>query len=125
AGPIPRLALATRRVQDGDYGVDVDVRSADEIGMLAQAFQSLVAGLKEKANLGEYLTSVSGAAPTEQLRTTRPSLAPGGAPLTPGTLFANRYEVKELLGTGGMGVVYRAFDRELQEAVAIKTLRPE
>src|SRR5207253_6675389 len=43
----------------------------------------------------------------------------------PGTLFANRYEVKEVLGTGGMGVVYRAFDRELQEAVAIKTLRPE
>jgi len=40
-------------------------------------------------------------------------------------LFANRYEVKELLGTGGMGVVYRAFDRELQEPVAIKTLRPE
>src|SRR2546430_13244857 len=41
------------------------------------------------------------------------------------TLFANRYEVKEVLGMGGMGVVYRAFDRELQEAVAIKALRPE
>src|SRR5437870_8456506 len=72
------------------------------------------------------MMATSGAAPTAQLKSARPSLA--GAPgttLRPGTLFANRYEVKDLLGMGGMGVVYRAFDRELQEAVAIKTLRPE
>ena len=125
AGPIRRLALATRRVQDGDYGVTIDVRSSDEIGVLSQAFQSLVADLREKAALVEYMVSVSGAAPTAQLPAPdRPSRASGDA-LRPGMLFANRYEVKELLGTGGMGVVYRAFDRELQEPVAIKTLRPE
>src|SRR5438067_1181212 len=124
AGPIRRLALATRRVQDGDYSVEIGVPSGDEIGMLSQAFQSLVADLKEKAKLVEYMMATSGAAPTEPVRSARPSSAPRDA-LRPGTVFANRYEVKEVLGMGGMGVVYRAFDRELREAVAIKTLRPE
>jgi len=50
---------------------------------------------------------------------------PGADALRPGALLDGRYEVKEVLGMGGMGVVYRAFDRELQEPVAIKTLRPE
>src|SRR6058998_2500576 len=124
AGPIRRLALATRRVQDGDYSVEIGVPAGDEIGMLSQAFQSLVADLKEKAKLVEYMMATSGAAPTEPVRSARPSSAPRDA-LRPGTLFANRYEVKEVLGMGGMGVVYRAFDRELREAVAIKALRPE
>jgi len=125
AGPIRRLALATRRVEDGDYSVEIDVAAGDEIGMLSQAFQSLVADLKEKAKLVEYMMATSGGAPTESLPATRKALPPPRDALRPGTLFANRYEVKEVLGMGGMGVVYRAFDRELREPVAIKALRPE
>ena len=125
AGPIRRLALATRRVEDGDYSVEIDVPAGDEIGMLSQAFQSLVADLKEKAKLVEYMMATSGGAPTEALPATRMALPPPRDALRPGTLFANRYEVKEVLGMGGMGVVYRAFDRELREPVAIKALRPE
>jgi serine/threonine-protein kinase len=123
AGPVRRLALATRRVQDGDYSVDIEVTSADEIGILSHAFKSLVEDLKEKAALVEYMMQASGGAATTPIA--RPSLATAGDALRPGSLFANRYEMKELLGAGGMGVVYRAFDRELQEPVAIKTLRTE
>lgn len=36
-----------------------------------------------------------------------------------------RYELQEEIGVGGMGTVYRAFDRELNRTVAVKILRPE
>ena len=45
--------------------------------------------------------------------------------LTKGTLFAGRYEIREELGTGGMGKVYKALDNEIHEEVAIKLLKPE
>ena len=45
--------------------------------------------------------------------------------LTRGTVFAGRYEVIEELGRGGMGNVYRAFDRKIHEEIAIKFLKPE
>jgi len=45
--------------------------------------------------------------------------------LTHGSVVASRYEIVGLLGKGGMGVVYRAHDRLLDEVVAIKVLRNE
>lgn len=36
----------------------------------------------------------------------------------------NRYQVIEILGIGGFGIVVRALDRQLQRDVAIKVLRP-
>ncbi|MEZ4294631.1 MAG: protein kinase [Polyangiaceae bacterium] len=50
---------------------------------------------------------------------------PGWTEPAPARVIGDRYEVLGLLGTGGMGNVYRARDRELDELVALKVLRPE
>lgn len=42
-----------------------------------------------------------------------------------GDTLAERYDILELLGVGGMGAVYRARDRELDEIVALKVIRKE
>ena len=45
--------------------------------------------------------------------------------LTRGTTFANRYEIIEELGKGGMGKVYRVEDKKIKEEVALKLINPE
>ena len=52
-------------------------------------------------------------------------LPPQYETLSPGTVFAERFEIEGTIGQGGMGVVYKAKDTVSEEAVALKLIRPE
>ncbi len=120
ARPVRELVAVTRQVSAGNYDAEIKVGSGDEIGELAEAFKGMVAELKEKQQLVDFL-SATGAHTVAM----RPSIAVNAVGPIPGEVFAGRYEIKSVLGQGGMGVVYRAVDRELDEQVAIKLLHGE
>jgi tetratricopeptide (TPR) repeat protein len=71
--------------------------------------------------------SESSPSETEETQVLHPAAGGGGAgeSLTPGEILAERFEVVRFLGRGGMGEVFEARDRELDQRVALKVLRPE
>lgn len=132
--PVRALAQVADRVADGDLSAPVVATSNDEIGQLAGAFRNMIAELKAKQQLIDFMGGSAGAAATQPIYTAGGdvasptmvrSMAGSTGMLAPGQTFAGRYEVKSMLGMGGMGVVYRAIDKELGEAVAIKTLKAD
>jgi eukaryotic-like serine/threonine-protein kinase len=135
--PVRGLVAAARRAAEGDYNAEIPPAKG-EIGTLASAFNLLLGDLREKGALVDFLQGTGGgktvAAQAARLGMGATStggrdmdrMAGGqGRVLVAGQTLANRYEIKKVLGAGGMGMVYRAFDKELGETVAIKTLRTE
>jgi len=63
--------------------------------------------------------------PSEEISAPTETLEAAKEELTTGSTFADRYQIIEELGKGGMGKVYKAHDTEIKEKVALKLLKPE
>src|SRR5262245_14118067 len=79
------------------------------------------AGLCLSCLLGLGLSGHGNAEPTARM--SPPTEGPAAVPLAPGQVLGDRYRIRSLLGRGGMGEVFRAFDLKLRVDVALKALR--
>jgi serine/threonine-protein kinase len=93
SGPIYKLASDVRRALFGFAASNESERAALNISPLSTG-----------------VVSSTGAVPL------------AAAPVPPVRVLANRYELRDVVGRGGMGTVYRGYDRLLRRAVAIKAL---
>ena len=98
---------------------DLDEAAASQVEEHIDACSSCRIAVAEAAR-GRLATEP--ASPPSQLGAERPATA--GPALLPGARLG-RYIVRRVVGSGGMGLVYAAYDPNLDREVALKILRPE
>ena len=122
-GPVPRAL--------GGVPIDPDatiVSDPDDTGVVDRNLTTYVRRPEDETRAGGPDESPTGFDRTRlgmpEGIVVKPTDGPSG-PLAPGTPFGPRYHIVRLLGIGGMGAVYQAWDAELGVAVALKVIRPE
>ncbi|GFE88478.1 serine/threonine-protein kinase [Steroidobacter agaridevorans] len=114
-----RLAVVQERLLSAQSDADRNTQGA-ELAKLSEAYEYIT-------GTGRY-TNSSDASATVMRSATTLTPAPSGdtfVRMEPGAVIADRLEIGNLLGQGGMGNVYAARDRLKEEDVAIKVLRQD
>ena len=117
--PLSRMSAATRQVSFGNYAANFPTRVGRDLGDLSESINQLVQKIRGREALASHMIELSKKShhAIDQLHNPPKSI------IEPGKVLNNRYEVIENIGVGGMGAVFKAFDKDLDEVVALKVMK--
>jgi DNA-binding response OmpR family regulator len=127
---VQEVIAAASAVESRTYrpGMLADVAQRDDaLGRLARVFDGMAVEVRAREDrLRTQLAALqSEIAVARRESHEEESAVADGHNLVPGERFADRFEVLQVVGRGGMGTVYRVRDLDLDEELALKTVRPE
>ena len=126
---VAQLTAAAEAVEGETYlagALDSLAAQGDELGRLARVFDRMVAGMRSREErLQRRVTQLRNEMGQAVARGAPAAVTSPVSPFSTGQLVDGRYEILATIGEGGMGMVYRALDRELGEEVAVKVVRAD
>ena len=125
---VKHVIAAASAVESGTYeagSLSAIAGRDDELGRLARVFDTMAGEVKAREERLRQQVEDLRAVVEETHEAPRQTVSPRDAELAVGDVFAERYEILGVIDGGGMGMVYKARDRELDDDIAIKTLHSD
>lgn len=115
--PLRKISSATQKMSQGEYTTEFPNKVSIDLATLNTAVHQLANDIRGRDSLAKHMVLLS----KQSQATIAPKLEKDL--IQPGKIIGNRFKIIQSIGVGGMGAVFKAIDKELDEVVALKVLK--